>query len=172
MELSWDRKLPWDLIAEVCKKEEVPPYLIAAMIQVESAGDKNAMRFEPDYKWLYRPEDFAKRNRITLKTEITFQSTSYSYLQIMGAVARELGHEGPMTVLITNPSLALTYGCRHFANYFKKYQNIMDAVSSYNQGSPKKSQKTNLYLNQEYVTKVLNLYVQVSGQSVSDMPQR
>ena len=153
---SWVTRLPWDVITKVCEKRRMNKLLVAAFVSVESNGDAKAVRFESHYRWLVTPDRFASLNKITASTEKNLQMSSMGLMQIMGANARTLGHMGHLTDLYI-PEVGLQYGVEFLENLIDKYKNIEDAVSAYNQGSPRK--KTNgEYANQGYVDKIMKRF--------------
>lgn len=130
--------------------------MVKAIIHIESGGDEYAARFEPHYKWLYKPERFSKEANVTIETEEAFQKFSYGPMQIMGAVAREEGYKGFLPDLC-NMQAGTYWGTKYLISLLKKYKNPLDAVSAYNQGSPRKTED-GLYENQGYVDKYLLTY--------------
>lgn len=150
---NWIYKLPWDLIDYAAEINKLDLFLLASIIQVESAGNDLAVRYESKWSYVYNAESFAKNCGITKQTEKFMQSCSYGLMQIMGTVARELGlHDIPLSVLF-NPEKNLEYGCKKLNDLFYRYKDETDIVSAYNQGSPRKT-KGGMYLNQTYVDKV------------------
>jgi len=123
---------------------------ICAIIQIESNWDAWAARYEPYYKWIYKPAYFSKLNGVTFETENVLQCTSFGLMQCMGAVARESGLTESLLTL-TRPEIGLKYGLLKFRQLLGKYNYTMDAVAAYNAGSPRK--KDGLYVNQQYVDK-------------------
>lgn len=150
-----------DIVRQAAKAEGVPPMLAIAICEVESAGDPFAIRYEGHWKYKFEPEKFAKLNRITVDTEIQLQKFSYGLLQVMGTVARELGHQGPMLQL-TDPYIGAKYGCLKLAKLFSLLKSTDDIIAAYNAGSPLKA-ADGKYVNQQYVDKVRRLYLPVSG---------
>jgi hypothetical protein len=118
---------------------------------VESAGDTLAVRYESHWKYFVNPELFARLNNITADTERTLQMMSFGLMQVMGGVARELGYRRNLLSL-TDPVLAIDYGCRKLAQLKGKYNTTDDIIAAYNAGSPRKN--GGLYVNQAYVDKV------------------
>lgn len=149
---KWVTRLPWDSITKIAEKMKIDPLLIGAIVSVESAGDSCATRFESHYKWLVNPEKFADLNNISHDTEVNCQKTSYGLMQIMGANARAYGFEDNLTLLIDSET-GLKYGIKHLTILIDKYDNIQDAISAYNQGSPRKKESGE-YANQNYVDKI------------------
>lgn len=151
---TWIARLPLNVIYEVALDHEIPWPLLAAIVQTESGGDPMAARFEPDYKYLFKAQEFAKANAITPMTEMMFQKTSWGLCQVMGGVAREHGHTGSLLELLI-PEISLKYGCLHLKRAFDKHKNRDDVIAAYNAGSPIKG-LDGKYKNQQYVDKVLS----------------
>jgi hypothetical protein len=131
----------------------LPYSLVRAVVFVESSDRTSATRHEPHYRWLWNVEKgqpyridsgeiagYAKhRNKFPKDfpgglTEFDCQRTSYGLMQIMGAVARELGFIGAFSGLL-KPEVNLHYGCSHLASYVRKF-GMHGGVSAYNSGSP------------------------------------
>lgn len=153
---KWVTRLPWDKITKVSRKMRINPLLIGAIVSVESSGDNKAIRYESHYIWLVTPQRFASLNKITEDTEKKLQMSSMGLMQIMGANARSYGHMGHLTDLF-DPEIGLQYGIEHLTILIDKYIDIPDALSAYNQGSPRKK-KNGQYANQGYVDKILNRF--------------
>lgn len=129
------RSLPWELVYAIC--------------QVESRLNPTATRHEPHYRWLVGD------NESMSPTERRDQMTSWGLMQVMGAVARELGHTGPLSDLL-DPPTGLFYGCLHLRRFRAKYDIWPDVIASYNAGSPRRvAGQIGPYVNQSYVDKVL-----------------
>jgi soluble lytic murein transglycosylase-like protein len=150
----WIEKLPLEKIEAVSKALNIPQNLLAAIVQKESSGNPMSVRFEPAYSYFWDAKAYAKKLNCSLETEMNMQACSYGLTQVMGAVCREYGFAGWFGGLY-NVELNLMYGGRHIKKFLTKYPaGITDAISSYNQGSPRKDAKGK-YLNQEYVDAVL-----------------
>ena len=150
---EWSSLLPMEAIATRAKAFGVDSSLIAAIVMKESSGNRFASRYEPIFRYIWETETCAKRLKCSEDTEIIGQKTSYGLMQIMGSVAREwgfLGWFGELYEIETN----LNFGIKHLRQYLLKYPNVSDAISSYNQGSPRRG-SDGLYLNQKYVETVL-----------------
>jgi soluble lytic murein transglycosylase-like protein len=139
---------------EICSQTLVPPELVLGIIKQESGGDAEAMRFEPSYRWLHEPEVWAQRMGWTADTERALQCFSYGLMQIMLSTARELGFAKQPHQLLS-PVINLSWGCLYFGVLGKRHGDWTDAVSAYNQGSPKKKAFSSAYKNQDYVDSVL-----------------
>lgn len=139
-------------------KHELEAELILAFIKQESNFDTLAHRFEPNWRYSFSPDQqkvFAAANNLSHETESIDESMSYGCLQIMGSVARELGFTGNLAQLY-DPEFGIHYGCLKLKLELKKHPVLSDAISSYNQGSPRRD--LNGYLNQKYVDNVLANY--------------
>lgn len=144
------------IIEEHAKLFDLDANLIKAIIKIESNFDTFALRYEKNFRYLVNPQRFAIRFNVTTETETALQRFSYGLMQIMGAVARE--HNFPNRLMeLLDPINNIMYGCMHLAKFKKKYPEMSDYVSSYNQGSPRKT-TTGLYVNQDYVKKVMAEY--------------
>lgn len=132
--------------------------LVLAFCEVESGFRINAHRFEPGWAYCLNDNDinrFALHNGITPQTERIDQMTSFGLFQVMGSVARELGYEGNLVDLY-DPNYGATFGCLKIKQCLEKYDDLDDAISSYNAGSPRK--KGGLYVNQNYVDAINKAY--------------
>ena len=145
---------------------DIDPTLLLAMCEVESSYNMHAIRYESHYSWLYDPvlkrphksTHLYPHSPITKSrcpTEKLNQKQSWGALQVMGAVAREYGFEGWFPELCGR--LGIEYGAKHLQRYYRRHHDWEDAVSSYNQGSPRKL-ADGKYRNQNYVDKVYKIY--------------
>lgn len=148
-------------IEVVAPQYKLPPDLVAAIVQVESGGNRFAIRHEPAYPWLWdvrgnRPfgemavnpgraalraphPDFSAAPGSTTLTEWIGQQTSWGLMQVMGAVAREFGFKGHFPGLC-DPFDGLHYGCRLLARLRDKYlaqSGWKGVVDAYNDGTPR-----------------------------------
>lgn len=152
----WVLELPLREIKKAAKLRRVEPELIAAIVSAESGGDTLANRYEAHYRYTLDEARFARKNRISLDTEIINQKTSWGLMQVMGGVAREHGYFGPL-VKLTNPKLGLRFGIMHFTKFIDKYDDIPSAISAYNQGGAYKK-RNGKFKNQAYVDRILERY--------------
>jgi len=134
--------------------ENLFPFIMG-IIETESSFNPYACRYEPNYKWLYKPEEFYVSYSSTVETEIQFQKCSLGLMQLMGAVYREYGYKRPLPAVFEDIEAQVSYGIKHFAKFYHRYESITAAIASYNAGSPRKTQ-TGRYVNQRYVDKVLD----------------
>lgn len=159
---DWAKKLGWDVISISAEKEGIDPNLVAAIVWQESRGNRYAWRYEANYQWLFKPQDFASPLGCSLDTEIAGQKFSYGLAQLMGGTARDLGfkgHFGELFDAFTN----LSYACKLLARLSKQYSrknekgiwlNTEAIISAYNAGSPRKTDKGK-WVNEQYVRAVM-----------------
>lgn len=139
----------------VCKTHKIPSDILLGLIMTESSGRPTAMRYETGFSFVYKVPEFAKAMGHTEPTELNLQKFSYGLCQIMGATARWRGFTfHPMRLL--EPLVGLTWGAYHLAELFKLYDDWPSAVSSYNQGSPRKALLGGGFKNQKYVDTVMD----------------
>lgn len=138
----------------VADQHGMPRAAVKAIITVESSGNPYCERPEPHYRWL---------TGLNLSHHEQWgQSASWGLMQIMGAVARELGHKG-FFARLCDPAVGLEYGCRYLAKLYRREKNWPDTISSYNQGSPRKDEQGR-YRNQEYVDAVFRAWSHYDAQ--------
>lgn len=150
----------------------LPVDLLRAFIKVESGGNPCAWRTEAQYCYLWNcalaqpfraltaaertselaPQDFTSAFG-SRNTEWIGQQASWGPLQVMGAVARELGFRGPFPQLCG--IAGLEYGCQHLHHLtLRYYRNTgwAGVAAAYNAGSPQ--QAAGGYVNQAYVDRI------------------
>lgn len=154
--------LNFSLIQMLSNRYDVDANLIASIVSVESSGQPCAMRYEPHFRWIVNPDFYSQLNAITVQTEVVSQKTSWGLMQVMGAVARELGHDSHLSELC-KPEIGLKYGIKKIVELQNRYDKIEDVISSYNQGSPRKTTDKKRYRNQIYVNKVISRYNYLNG---------
>ncbi len=148
------------IIKDKAMKYGLPAGLVKAIVKVESIDNPYAIRYEPHYRWLYKVDNFSSGLQ-SKKTEEIAQKTSWGAMQVMGAVARELGFKKTFLSELTNPEYGIEYGCKHLFNLKRRFS-MSDCLSvfcdrkiaAYNAGSPR-FKKNGQYVNQSYVDKVL-----------------
>lgn len=146
------------IIVHRSKENGIDPDLLRAICTIESSLEPLAMRFEPNYRWLWFPRETASRMTkqipgYSADTEMALQRFSYGLPQIMGAVCRELGYDGPLQLLPLEPVIVLDLACKHLKKFMEKYPSEPDWISAWNQGNAGKT-PGGLYKNQSYVDKV------------------
>lgn len=141
--------LPWDEINFYANKYDLDKNHIAACIMTESNGNQYAARYEPSWKYMYFPRNYADKLGITLETEQSLQCTSYGLMQIMGSVCRELGFNEHLPILYTIQS-NLDMGCNKLKQLLKKCAKIEEAISAYNAGNVRRTDG-GFFINQPHV---------------------
>jgi len=140
------------LLRSCAENFNVDPDLVVAIATIESGIYPLATRFEPNWKYFWRTKEFAKSLGITEATERVHQATSWGCLQVMGAVARELGFTDQLPALCT-PDNGIRMGCKKLARLSEKYENEEAIIAAYNAGSARRL-PGGKWENQDYVTKV------------------
>jgi len=125
-------------VKQAAQEHGFNPALIYAICMKESSMDPWAMRFEPGWRWWLHPIEWARRVRVTSKTERIAQQCSWGLMQIMGTVARERGFTGDIPQLC-DVQTNLRYGCLHVKHLFSRYTDVRAVLSSYNTGRPNTS---------------------------------
>lgn len=139
-----------DIIEAKAKAHGLDAALVAAVIEVESAGDPFAVRYEPNFKYV-RVGD-AKPGACSTQTELNIQRTSWGLMQVMGSTARDFGLTGWITTLV-EPELGIEFGCRVLAKKVGLFGEAQ-GLGAYNAGIPLVL-PTGRLKNQPYVDKVL-----------------
>jgi|SRR6478736_2935954 len=155
-----------ELVFQKAKEFSIDPYLILAIVKKESTFNVLAMKEEHNWRYLTpqsQIEMFAKLNKVTMNTEKSLQSHSWGLMQVMGSVARENGHRGSFIELLI-PDVNLTIGCKHLSKFLKALGTEDNAISAYNQGSPRR-RADGKYANQEYVDLVKQFKKEFEGLS-------
>lgn len=146
---SYGRALP---PLEKPPSENIPEQILAALIQVESGGNQYAMRYEPAFfKRYVEGKPVQAFGACSLETERTARATSWGPLQIMGAVARELGYQKPFLSQLCGPD-GLAMGVLYLQKLAAKFLDShgwAGVVSAYNAGPG------GIGSNPSYIAKVL-----------------
>ena len=146
-----------EVMTNACEKFNVPENLVLAIIRKESDFQPFALRYEkhlPNTGWYKKtiPEEY-KTNK--------YAYCSMGLMQILYGIARDEGYEGAPFELFA-PSNSLYYSIKFLGKLYKKYDNADDAISSYNQGKPRKDDNGK-YKNQYYVDKVNDFLEDLGG---------
>jgi len=151
--MSESTKMTKELI-QLIESFEVSPKWVNAIILQESSWKNYALRFEPNYPYLFQVDQFAKKLVITSATETTCQKMSWGLGQIMGALAREQGHDGPMGQLF-KPKYNILHMCKRIQT-LKKISPRMDDIFAMYNGGPGAliKKKDGIFKNQVYVDSV------------------
>lgn len=113
----------WRKLAEYWGRQtECPAALILAVIEQESGGDKDAVRYEPEYEKRYkaRCEEIAAEAGIT----VAQAASSYGLMQLMLPLAwGYMGNEqkkDDVTALLLYPAQNVRFGAAHLAVLLRK----------------------------------------------------
>lgn len=138
---------------------DVPPSLLAAVIQEESRFDPWAARTEPHYKRnrTVQAESLAWSRRHhgtpTAATELDDRSRSIGLMQVMGQVAREQGCQERYLSALHLPRNGIHHGAKRLRILLDRYRgDTLAAISAYNQGNNRK--RKGLFVNARYVYRV------------------
>jgi len=154
----------------------LPPLLITALVEQESAGDPYAWNPEPRYRYLWDVKRQAPFRTLTDAERVSEipphdfptlggdrdqewwgQQASWGLLQMMGAVARERGFRGVYLTELLDPVVNLEYACRHLSWLKSRFYFAYGwggVIAAYNAGGPRRT-VTGPYENQGYVDQVL-----------------
>lgn len=126
------------------------PSWFPAIITQESRWNLLAVRYEPNYAYLYRPEQFTSGFN-SMATEVNTQKTSWGLGQIMGALAREQGHTGLMAELLI-PDINIKHMAIRLAGLKKRSTEADFIFAGYNGGPGAMHKLANgQFPNQQYV---------------------
>lgn len=161
-------------IIAAAARNGLDPKLVMALVMVESGGNQHAWNPEPAYRYFWdvrKGKPFRFVTALEARAEVPpedfgclagdpdqewwAQQASWGLMQVMGALARELGFKGPyLPELCSNPEVNLSLGCLHLGRLMKWAAGNADrALSAYNGG--KGGNLVPPYRNQDYATKVL-----------------
>lgn len=154
--------------------------LVEAICLTESGGNTYATRPEATYRYLVTaktgqpfrlmtstevasktpPADFRAIAPSAAIQEWWGQQSSWGLMQVMGAVARELGFKAPYFAALTEPLTGLHFGCKHFANQLDWAKgDVSRALGAYNAGRGGAASE----LAQDYIAKVNVWLRQIKG---------
>lgn len=100
------------LAKSIAQGQNLVPELVCAIIEQESTWNPWAIRYEPEFMREYIAPLYTA-NKISA-TEAYARAFSWGLMQVMGQVARETGHIGPLAQLC-DPAIGIAVGCRVFA---------------------------------------------------------
>jgi hypothetical protein len=160
---------------QLCTVYRVDPTVIVALIDVESDGNPYAWNPEPKYRYFWNVKTRAPFRKLTAEEsanetppkdfpclagdsdqEWWAQQASWGLMQVMGAVAREAGYQGPYLTRLCDPYLNLEFGIRHFKSQLDWAKgDTRAALAAYNGGRAGNSPGKPLR-NAGYADKVLS----------------
>lgn len=142
------------LIETTAAVHSLDPAIVRALVQVESSGNPWSWNPEPRYRYFWdvrsnRP--FRKVTALELANQVPpadfhglagdddnewwAQQASWGLMQVMGAVARELGFTGPYLTALCDPRVGLRHGCLKLATDLAWANgDIRAALAAYNGG--------------------------------------
>jgi soluble lytic murein transglycosylase-like protein len=98
------------LARAIAARHALPPALVSAVVEQESAWDPYAIRYEPAFRTRYvAPLGLPS-------TEEIARSISWGLMQVMGQVAREHGFTGKFLAALCDPATGLDAGCNVLAS--------------------------------------------------------
>ena len=144
-----------ELIRSISNLHGIDPLLLEAMVIKESSGNPWAWNPEPHYRYLWNVKTKAPFRTLTpeeIKSEKPpkdfpclagdpdqewwAQQASWGLLQLMGAVARELGFRGGFIPEICDPAVNLKLGAYHLRNRLQwAAGDVSTALAGYNAGT-------------------------------------
>lgn len=130
------------MIYQVATAHGLRPKLVAAMVMVESGGDRWAGRPEPHLVQIWG--DQVEQYLDTLGNKVALSNyrnqsaipwlSSYGLLQVLWPVAYERGYKNPWPWSLSAAFNGLEYGCRHLSWLGGKTENEREMVAAYNGG--------------------------------------
>jgi soluble lytic murein transglycosylase-like protein len=98
------------LARTIATQHALPPALVCAVVEQESAWNPYAIRYEPAFRMRYvAPLGLSS-------TEEIARSISWGLMQVMGQVAREHGFTGKFLAALCDPATGLDAGCQVLAS--------------------------------------------------------
>ena len=98
------------LARTIAAQHALPPALVCAVVEQESAWNSYAIRYEPAFRTRYvAPLGLPS-------TEEIARSISWGLMQVMGQVAREHGFTGRFLAALCEPATGLDAGCQVLAS--------------------------------------------------------
>ena len=166
----WVKQSLDQIFANMAKKYKLPPLLLKAVAQVESALDPKAYRFEPGFWDRYLKNDPEWRGK-----DPKVVSASFGLMQLMFTTAWSMGFRGKETDLYdpminVNPGAKLLRANINSIEEKKlhiKHQmwSIRISLSRYNGGSRGNPDGDSNLRNQSYVDKVFKAWRKLEGLS-------
>ena len=142
-----------EAVIDCSNKFKIEEALILAIIKVESENKPQAVRYE---KHLKRAKWYL--NILTEKEKKDkYSFCSMGLMQTLYGNAKSLGFKNSPFELF-RPGVSIYWGCKYLSKLHKRYDNVKDIISSYNQGRPRRL-KNGKYRNQLYVDTVYSNYL-------------
>ena len=149
------------LIAKMADRYSLPPAIVEAVIQVESAGNPWAIRHEPAFYDRYvKGKGHKVQSPCSRDTEERARAMSFGLMQVMGQTAREEGFSGTYIAELCDPAVGIEFGCKHLATHASRFpapRYGWDAVCAAYNGGAGAVHGPGSYRNPEYPSKILRL---------------
>lgn len=114
-------------------RHDLPPELVCAVVEQESAWDPYAIRYEPAFYDRYVYPMALKR--ALSETEARGRAFSWGLMQTMGEVAREFGFSSRFLSALCDAQASLELGCKVLAHKLAVNQgNVERALLAWNGG--------------------------------------
>lgn len=163
-----------DIARGQARSQGVPLDLVLGVIDTESSGDTWAWNPEANWRYFwdfeagrpfrqvtakelgdeYPPSDFSGPRGVDPDAEWWGQQASWGLMQVMGAVAREIGFTGRFLSELCDPAIGVWAGTIVLRRHLTRWRDQDLAVSAYNAGSPRVVPGSSALANQSYVDKV------------------
>ncbi len=122
------------LIGKWAAKYSLDAALVAALIEQESSWNQWAVRYEPAF-FIHYIQPMLNNDTIHTMTEATMRATSFSYMQTMGQVAREMGFSGQFLTQLFDPEVGLDIGCKVLRHKLDAASSVEGGLQLYNGGA-------------------------------------
>lgn len=143
-----------DLIVREAAVRRVSPNIVEAIVLQESSANRWAWNPEPRYRFLWNVRMQAPFRALTFAEQASeappadfpslagdrdsewwAQQASWGLLQLMGALARELGFVGPYLTELCDPEINVRLGCTHLSRLLTwAHGDVRQAAAAYNAG--------------------------------------
>lgn len=133
---------------------KLDPAIVFGICKTESSLIPSVTRYESEYKYLFKPNEFGSRQHSSIEQEREWQKTSWGLMQVMGAVLREYGFFGDIPTILKDIDAQILYGCKHLKKYLDCHKSYELAILAYNAGSPRRK-KDGTWINKGYLDKVM-----------------
>lgn len=121
------------LINKWAVKYALEPALVCAVCEQESSWNQWAVRYEPLF-FSHYIQPMLSNNTVHTITEATLRATSFSYMQTMGQVAREMGFNGQFLTQLFDPETGLDIGCKVLRHKLDAASSVEGGLQLYNGG--------------------------------------
>lgn len=125
------------LAKDTAARHDLPPELVCAVVEQESAWDPSAIRYEPAFYDRYVAPLLLRRpaQLVGGETEARARAFSWGLMQTMGEVAREFGFAGKFLSELCDPGKGIEMGCMVLAHKLAVNQgNVVQALLAWNGG--------------------------------------